>query len=165
MVVVCREDERILLGDLPFAYTGNDRLLASPLHLESVRRNSGWQLADLQHSIRDCAARDAGVGRPMKSTVENILAPAVHVIPVDIVDAAISDHDFVSRETYISYYEEGALGHYRSWMRARTHDVWRVDPRLRIQGRCVGLGKYVRCRHDLHEFGGFVTRPNGVVSS
>jgi hypothetical protein len=55
------------------------------------------KLADLQLSIRDRAARDARVGRPMESTVENILTPAVRVVLVDVVNATISDHDFVGR--------------------------------------------------------------------
>jgi hypothetical protein len=46
----------------------------------------------------------------MESTVENILAPAVRVVLVDVVNAAISDHDFVGRgwETRVSYCEEGS---------------------------------------------------------
>jgi hypothetical protein len=40
----------------------------------------------------------------MESTVENILAPAVRVVLVDVVNAAIGDHDFVGRgwETHVS---------------------------------------------------------------
>src|SRR5579863_10091285 len=55
------------------------------------------ELAHLEFRVRDRTTGDARVGRPVESAVEDVLAPAVHVILVDVMDAAVLDHDFVGR--------------------------------------------------------------------
>jgi hypothetical protein len=60
-----------------------------------VARDS--ELAHLEFRVRNRTTRDARVGRPVESAVEYVLAPAVLVILVDVVDTAVLDHDFVGR--------------------------------------------------------------------
>ena len=55
------------------------------------------ELAHLEFRVRDRTTGDARVGRPVESAVEDVLAPAVLVVLVDVVDAAVLDHDFVGR--------------------------------------------------------------------
>ena len=55
------------------------------------------KLAYLELRVCNRAAGDARVGRPVEPAVEDVLAPAVHVFHVDVVNAAVLDHDFVRR--------------------------------------------------------------------
>jgi len=53
------------------------------------------KLTHLELRVCDRAAGDARVRCPIQPAVEDVFAPAVHVILVDVVDAAVRDHDFV----------------------------------------------------------------------
>lgn len=53
------------------------------------------ELTHLELRVRDRAAGDACVRCPVEPAVEDVFAPAVHVVLVDVVDAAVRDHDFV----------------------------------------------------------------------
>jgi hypothetical protein len=53
------------------------------------------KLTHLELRVCDRAAGDARVRCPVEPAVEDVFAPAVHVILVDIVDTAVRDHDFV----------------------------------------------------------------------
>jgi len=55
------------------------------------------ELAHLEFRVRNRTTGDACVGRPVESAVEDVLAPAVHVVHVNVVNAAVLDHDFVGR--------------------------------------------------------------------
>ncbi len=55
------------------------------------------KLAYLELRVCNRAAGDARVGRPVEPAVEDVLAPAIHVVLIDIVDAAFRDHDVVGR--------------------------------------------------------------------
>lgn len=84
------------------------------------------KLAHLQLRVRDRAAGDTCVGRPVESAEEYVLTPTVRVLLVDIVDAAVSDHDLVRRSwKWGIVVTTRALGRY--WKGAKTHDVRRGD--------------------------------------
>jgi len=53
------------------------------------------KLTHLELRVRDRAAGDARVRCPVQPAVEDVFAPAVHVVLVDVVDTAVRDHDFV----------------------------------------------------------------------
>ena len=55
------------------------------------------ELAHLEFRVRNRTTGDARVGRPVESAVEDVFAPAVHVVLVNVVNAAVLDHDFVRR--------------------------------------------------------------------
>jgi hypothetical protein len=63
------------------------------------------KLPHLELRVCDRAAGDARIGCPVQPAVEDVFAPAVHVVLVDVVHTAVRDHDFVG-----SSCERGGLG-------------------------------------------------------
>lgn len=53
------------------------------------------ELPDLQLRIRDDTSRETSIGRPIQTAVENVLAPAVPIVLVDVVHVPVFGHDFV----------------------------------------------------------------------
>lgn len=62
---------------------------------DAVSVSRGEKLANLELGVRDGAPGDAGVRSAIEPAVEDVLAPAVPVVFVDVVHAAVSHHEVV----------------------------------------------------------------------